>query len=293
MKAHITTAAGQTLPTPSAAARPVLLYFGAAFAFTWLVLGLAVLAGHGVIALPIPATVLITLGTLGPLLAAVSVTAAEAGRTGVRRLLGQLRHWRAHPRWYAVALLGLAMGMVLAFLFSLALGGPLLPAPPLMAWLSVPILVVALIIPALCEEVGWRGYALPRLQERFGALGASVILGIIWACWHLPIWFIPGAGFEQQPFGVFVLMTTAYSILFTWLYNSTGRRLPVVILAHAVIDSAFLPWGAALSLLPTAARGIVPQIPISLAFALLALLVVLFTTPHTLTRRPAWAASPR
>jgi membrane protease YdiL (CAAX protease family) len=208
-------------------------------------------------------------------------------------LLAQLRRWRTHPRWYAVALLGPAVGMVLAFLFSLALGGPLLPAPPLMAWLSVPILVVALIIPALCEEVGWRGYALPRLQEQFGALGASVILGILWACWHLPIWFIPGAGFEQQPFPTFVLMTTAYAILFTWLYNSTGHRLPVVILAHAAIDSVFLPWGAALSLLAAPARGIVPQIPISLTFALLALLVVLGTTPRTLTRRPAWAGNPR
>jgi membrane protease YdiL (CAAX protease family) len=126
------------------------------------------------------------------------------------------------------------------------------------------------------------------LQARFGALSASVVLGIIWACWHIPIWFIPGAGFAQQPSGVFVLMTTAYAILLTWLYNSTGRRLPVVVVAHAAIDSAFLPWGAALSQLPAPARGLIPQIPISLAFVLLALLVVLFTTPHTLTRQSSY-----
>jgi uncharacterized protein len=96
--------------------------------------------------------------------------------------------------------------------------------PPLNAWLSVPILVVVLLIPALFEEIGWRGLALPRLQSRYGALAASLIIGIAWAAWHLPIWFIPEAGFSSLPFPIFAAFTVAISVLFTWLIQWQRRQ---------------------------------------------------------------------
>lgn len=284
MKMYVSSASRTSIRPTNGNTRTLVGFFLAAFALTWTALGLAVLGGRGIIPLHVPAALMISIGTLGPVLAAIGATAADGGKADVRALLAQLRGWRAKPIWYAAALLGPALGMFLGYLLSLALGGPLLPVPPASAWLAPPILVIALILPSLGEEVGWRAYALPRLQERVGALWASLILGTVWACWHIPIWFIPGGGFEQQPFAAFVLMTVAYATLFTWLYNSSGRRLPLVILAHAAINAYFSPWGTALTMIPPAARGIAPQIPISLAFALLALLVVLLCKPRTLTR---------
>jgi uncharacterized protein len=142
---------------------PLTAYFALTFAFTWAILGLAVLAAQGIITLPVPAAVLITIATLGPAVAAVLVVGAEDGCSGIRTLLAQARRWRVKPVWYAIALIGPALVMLAAFLLWRVLGGPSLAAPPLNAWLSVPILVVVLLIPALFEEIGWRGLALPRL----------------------------------------------------------------------------------------------------------------------------------
>ena len=143
------------------------------------------------------------LGGLGPLLAALGVTAHELGGAGVRALLGQLLRWRVHPGWYAVALLGsVALALAQVALVVLLTGAALPPLPPPSRWLAVPIafLMTVLLRGGLYEEVGWRGYALPRLQRRWGALPASLLLGLIWACWHLPQWFIPGQGQDSQPF---------------------------------------------------------------------------------------------
>ena len=101
------------------------------------------------------------------------------------------------------------------------------------------------------EELGWRGYALPRLQQRYGALVASVILGLFWAGWHIPAWFTPGSGQDAISFPVFVVNVTAAAIILTWLYNSTGGSLPIVILAHTVFDLCTTgPWSRALFTLP-------------------------------------------
>ena len=233
----------------------LLLYFVVAFAFTWVILGLAILAARGVIVLPVSTTILVTLATLGPLLAALSVTAYESGRAGVRALLQHVTRWRVHPIWYVVVLVvpGLIMGT--AFLLWRALGGPALPATQFSIWLSLPVLIVVLVIPALFEEVGWRGFAFPRLQLRYNALVASLILGAIHASWHIPLWFIPGLGFDSLPFPFYGLLAIGLAVIFAWLYNSTGGSLLVIGLFHAAINSYPAPWGTALQTLPAEARG--------------------------------------
>jgi uncharacterized protein len=168
---------------------PLAAYFVITFAITWVILGLAVLAAQGILALPLSATILITLATLGPAVAAILVVRVEGGLSSMRALLAQAGRWRVKPIWYVVALIGPALIMLAAFLLWRILGGPSLSSPPLNAWLSVPILIVVLLIPALFEEIGWRGLALPRLQSRYGALAASLIIGLAWAVWHVPIWF--------------------------------------------------------------------------------------------------------
>ncbi len=266
---------------------PLAAYFIMAFAFTWAILGLAVLAAQGIITLPLSATVLITIATLGPAVAAILVVRAESGRSGVRSLLAQARHWRVKPIWYAIALIGPALIMLAAFLLWRVLGGPALSPPPLNAWLSVPILVVVLLIPALFEEIGWRGLALPRLQSRYGALAASLIIGAAWAAWHLPIWFIPEAGFSSLPFPVFAAFTMAISVLFTWLYNGSGGSVLLPALAHAAINAMPLPWNTAVYLLPEAERGLHLQIPVTAVLIILAVLLVWRTDSRTLSARTA------
>jgi membrane protease YdiL (CAAX protease family) len=98
----------------------------------------------------------------------------------------------------------------------------------------------------LFEEPGWRGFALPRLQQRFGSLLGTVILAVLWACWHLPLYvLVPGfngAGTDLAgiavPFAVFVISTVALAIIFTWVFNNTSGSVFLAILLHASIDAA-------------------------------------------------------
>jgi len=88
------------------------------------------------------------------------------------------------------------------------------------------------------EEIGWRGYALPRLAARFGLARASILLGVIWACWHLPQFFIPEVDTYGQSCFVFVLQVTALSVAMAWLYARTNGSLLLVMLLHAAVNNA-------------------------------------------------------
>lgn len=83
------------------------------------------------------------------------------------------------------------------------------------------------------EELGWRGFALPRLQGKFGMVGSSLILGCLWALWHLPLWFIPEAPQYGVRFGWYLLHMLAFSLLFTWLYTRTGGNVLACMVMHA------------------------------------------------------------
>jgi membrane protease YdiL (CAAX protease family) len=87
------------------------------------------------------------------------------------------------------------------------------------------------------EEIGWRGYALPRLTERFGLAQASVILGVVWATWHLPIFFFPVGDLLGQSFPMYLLQVTALSVAMAWLYWRTGGSLLLVMLFHAAVNN--------------------------------------------------------
>jgi membrane protease YdiL (CAAX protease family) len=87
------------------------------------------------------------------------------------------------------------------------------------------------------EEIGWRGYALPRLSERFGLGPAGVILGILWATWHLPLFFFPGSDLREQSFPLYLLQVTAISVAMAWLYWRTGGSLLLVMLLHAAVNN--------------------------------------------------------
>lgn len=257
----------------SGATKSLALFVLISFVFTWLALAPAVLSAYGFFSLPVPTNVLITLGTLGPFLGGISAAAYEGGPAGVKALLSRTLRWRVKPVWYAAVLAGPALIVLAAFLLWRALGGPQLPAPPAQAWSSVPILIGILLLPALFEETGWRGFALPRLQKHYGALAASIALGLAWAAWHAPIWLIPEAGFGSLPFPIFVVFTVALSILFTWLFNSTGGSVLLPALAHAAINAFPQPWNTAVYLLEEGQRGLHLQIPVTFVLVAVACLM--------------------
>ncbi len=167
----------------------------------------------------------------GPALAAVIVAAITDGRAGLRDLLSRLVRWRVGARWYAVAL-GLPMVLALtAAGLNLLLGAQ---TSVNFGGLSVLNFVVFALI--VGEELGWRGYALPRLLAERSALVASLILGALWGVWHLPTFFVPGAPQYGLPFSAFVLLTVAYSVLFTWVYLHTGGSVLIATLLHGAIN---------------------------------------------------------
>jgi membrane protease YdiL (CAAX protease family) len=270
-------------PAIASRSRPGLaIFFGMAFSLSWLLVGLIALV-WGRNALP-PAAVA-SMFILGPLLAAFGASASAEGWIGVRGLLSQWVRWRVAPRWYAIALGVPALIVVASAMLFLALGGSAPPALPRSIWLAVPLMLIAFVIGGLLEETGWRGYALPQLQPRIGALWASVILGVIHACWHLPLFFIPGAGFDTIAFPVYLVITIALSLLLTWVYNSTDRSLLLVSIAHASVNVWMANlWGRAVAALPSTAGGPDPAILYAAALTVAAVLLVLCTDRRTLTR---------
>lgn len=185
-----------------------------------------------------------------PALAALLLTSLQGGRRGVARLLRGLARWRVRRRWYAAALLIPFAINVSALAADAALGGVVKPipaplpqdfsAPSLSVPLKYALLPVFLLAASLGEEIGWRGYALPRLQERHGALAASLVIGLVWAVWHVPLFLAAGSAQSLIPFAWFVPHILAGSVLFTWLYAGTGGSLLLVTLFHAAMQTANL-----------------------------------------------------
>jgi membrane protease YdiL (CAAX protease family) len=167
----------------------------------------------------------------GPALAAIVVAAVADGKAGLKDLLGRVLRWRVGARWYAVAL-GLPAVLALAAAgLHLALGAG---SSIEFGGLSVLNFVVFVLI--VGEELGWRGYALPRLLARRSALSASLILGVLWGAWHLPTFFVPGAPQYGLPLSAFMLLTVAYSVVFSWVYLHTRGSVLISTLLHGAIN---------------------------------------------------------
>jgi membrane protease YdiL (CAAX protease family) len=177
-----------------------------------------------------PAIILIA---YAPSLAALCTAGFLPGAGGVGWLLRQIGKWRVGIQWYALALVGPLVLVLLANVISLALGGAL-PHP----WLAFPELGSALgplIAGSLGEEIGWRGFAQPLLQKRYSIFWASVIIGVLWATWHLWPALAPGglAHFTYLDVVQTYVRLIATAVIYGWIYNSTRGSLLLVMLAHA------------------------------------------------------------
>jgi membrane protease YdiL (CAAX protease family) len=181
---------------------------------------------------------LILLGTFAPSLIALGLTARAAGGAGVRALLSRLFQWQVSARWYLFAVGYMAaIKLTVALVHRVATGAwPRFGDEPWYLMLAATVLSTVIGGQA-GEEIGWRGYALPRLAARFGLARASIILGMIWACWHLPLFFLPQADTYGQSFPVYLLQVTALSVGIAWLYWRTNGSLLLTMLMHSAINN--------------------------------------------------------
>jgi membrane protease YdiL (CAAX protease family) len=204
------------------------------------------------------------LGVFAPALVALALTRWKEGPAGVTSLIHPIFVWPRAGRWYLFAVGYMAaVKLAAAVLHRLTAGH--WPAFGQDAWYIMVIAMVFSTPVQAGEEIGWRGYALPRLADRVGLGWASVILGVVWAAWHLPLFFIPEAETFGQSFVVYLMVVTALSVAMAWLFWRTGSLL-LTMLMHAAINNTK-------DIVPTPA--VAPGSPFGLQASLLGWLVPL------------------
>ena len=229
-----TTAVGRDASRSTAHALPgsVIAFFVLTFAIAWACyIPVAMFfAGDSPLA-----RFLALFGTFAPSMAALLLTAKSEGTPGVRTLLGRVAQSRVAARWYLFAIgYFAAIKLTVAVVHRLATGawprfGENLFLIPFALMLSTPV--------QIGEELGWRGYALPRLARRLGLAPASILLGVIWALWHLPLFYVRWAEYYGQSFPVYAIQVTAISVAIAWLWAQAGGSLLLPMLFHAAVNN--------------------------------------------------------
>ncbi|GAB3989306.1 type II CAAX endopeptidase family protein [Actinoallomurus acanthiterrae] len=240
---------------------PLVAFFVLAYAASWLAWLPYVLSadGLGVLAFHFPKV----LGTnqitgvlpgayVGPLGAALVVTAITGGREGLRGWRRRLLRLRVRWYWYLIVVTGVP-ALLVGGTFALPGAADGIRTPSIaVAAAYLPMLLVQVLTTGLAEEPGWRDFALPLIQRRHGAALGTLILGVVWAFWHLPLFFTSWSLAGTRPdtahwwltVGTFVAMAVAISYLITWVFNHTNESLPVALLLHAgnnTVASLVLP----------------------------------------------------
>src|SRR5215203_2023701 len=177
----------------------------------------------------------------GPFLAALVVLAVTEGKTGIVGLLRRMVRWRVGLQWYLVVILGpAAFSLMVAGIYVVLGGSWAVAAPPSIRegpLLLLPLfLAILTLTDGLGEELAWRGFALPRLLTQYNALVASLILGVIWALWHLPLVWTEGNAMFHQPVWLLLVDITAKSVLFTWVFLHTRGSVLIAMLFHGATN---------------------------------------------------------
>ena len=211
----------------------LMRFFAGSFAAAWALWIPVALGIHAANAL---GWALVTIGALTPAMVALALSARDPGGAGVRALVAPVTQGRVAARWYLFALgYTVAVKLGAALLHRVLTGA--WPRFGHLPWLLIPF-AIAISTPVQAgEEIGWRGYALPRLAARIGLARASLVLGVIWAAWHLPLFFVRWNDTWHQSFVVFTLQVTAISVAFAWLWERTGHSLLLPMLLHAAVNN--------------------------------------------------------
>jgi membrane protease YdiL (CAAX protease family) len=289
------TIAGTTQPQAAArggllARHPLVFFFILAYAGTWLVVLPYVRFADGAGLLPfrwpIPfAASAVVAPFAGPFLAALILAGVTEGRAGIGRLLCRIVRWRVGLRWYLFAVAGIP---VIAVLGAVVLPGVLASFQmPAVSWAPSYLgsFVVAFFIGGpLGEEPGWRGFALPRLQRRYGPLVGTLILAPLHVLWHLPLFWIPQWGTPRDTILDLVwyaLSGVALTFVYTWLFNNTKGSVLLATLAHASVDAFFVGQFFAAPVVSGASN-----LPLVTGFVPAALLLVVVTRGRLGYERP-------
>jgi len=196
--------------------------------------------------------ILRVLGTYGPFLAAIIISQIMGGTKQIKTLLRPLLDFKLNIVWYIFCLFSTALIGFTAIGISFSLGSNQFEFNELeKVYLVIPIFFYVLIFSVLGEETGWRGFALEHMQKIISPLLSSIIIGLLWGVWHLPLFFIEGNFHQTLPIWLFLLQDICLSIVITWLYNSTNKSLFSVHIFHAASNTTL----GVLPILPIATNG--------------------------------------
>jgi membrane protease YdiL (CAAX protease family) len=233
----------------------------------------------------IPKDILWFFQVFSPTLSAVIVTMCIGGWNSVKKLFSGFARLKVSIWWYLSAFSLALFPLFFALVYNL-LG---FSSPGLQPGMTIPVLLSNLIYTLfsgpVAEEAGWRGFALPRLQKRFGALVSSLILGTIWACWHLPFYAISGGG-AGLPFPIYFVMVLVVTVFITWIYNNTKGSLLLCVFTHFAFNfsSAFI--AGYLGLLPP----MIFQMGCGAMLGIYVIVIIVVFGPKRLSRKPVGEA---
>lgn len=222
--------------------RVPIRFFVVTFAWSWLVWAPLALAGLGVV--PLDADLLATLalpaamlGAFGPVVGALVAIVTLEGRAALGRFARGFMSLRFGARAWAAMILVLGGLAAVAWYVPEAFGEARLPmllpsAAAFPVWL-----VLMTLLGGGQEEVGWRAYVLEPLETRFGLWGGNVVLGLVWALWHGPLWFVPGSSQEHMPVVAFTMGTIGLSFFFSWVMKASGGRPLAGLVAHGTYNA--------------------------------------------------------
>jgi membrane protease YdiL (CAAX protease family) len=228
---------------------PLKAYFVIAFVGSWASLLPFALSrgvnGLGLLPYTLPNSAFNIAGILftfaGPALASLVVTAVISGRAGVGQLLRRCVQWRVGIQWYLIAIFGLLLVYLLGYSVFLGVNLPLalLAHLPLLLTVFLPLAVLIILSASFAEELGWRGFALPRLQHRYGPVLGTVILGTLHGLWHLPAFFTQILGpFSLPNYAGFLFVAIAVTFLYTWIFNHTRGSVLLATFTHGFGNAA-------------------------------------------------------
>lgn len=226
--------------------RKLLVFFILVFLLTWPLQVVDALGSHGFLSFRVPILYQILFVAYMPTLASVIVTGMTEGKAGVKFLLRKALIWRVGLGWYIFAIFGFAAfcagAVVIANLLSTETSIPLVgrevansSVVEMVGMVPLLFIVVTLING---EELAWRGFALPRLQDRYSALISSLLLGLVWVLFHLPL-FLTYTGFPLDLAGMLSrsIQLLGSAIIFTWLFNNTRGSVLLAYLLHGSVNT--------------------------------------------------------
>lgn len=220
-------------------------FFTVTFLWSWLIWLPLLLNGLGMISVDkgfinIMKMPLSYLGAFGPAVGAFYCLKMLHGKDAIRQYLKSLLDLRFGWKAWLVPILALGGTTWFAWILPELWGVPRLPMLLPSIWVFPPFILIMILFGGGQEELGWRGYILDPLEERLGPWLGNLVLGIVWAVWHLPLFFIPGTSQVFMPFVGFMILMIGYSWFFAWVRQSSGKRTMAGLVAHG-LSNAFVP----------------------------------------------------